>query len=498
MPMRWESAALACLSTIAAVGCSTVPDKPSASFEDKAAHCEQLFRTLDTAVDRAGVRDGGSARIDGFPYLRANRFLASYRDEPMTRRQELWWIDRLKGLDVQARTIELANLPEQDRDGLDSSLLSTDDPTVDLIHCADELARRDLSESEAIAGLRAAVDVPDEYHDWKRVLGLYPLSAVPFLQGVSAYHADMEAVFATPLEDLPINGRLVRYEPPPAPAVDRDDLSALLTRARQNPLKVPLPAPSELSRLFATFAPVLEIDQVDRSDRIGTPLLSEGGKPGVDTSNPVVFVRPAHTRYAGETFLQLVYSVWFPERPRASAIDLLAGRLDGITWRVTLDSRGEPLLFDSIHNCGCYHMFFPTQRLRSRALGQTFQEPILVPYTLGSWRPGTRTILRIASRTHYIQSVRYSGQTEAMARERYSFVADDKLRSLPREDNSRYSLFRPNGIVPGTQRAERFVFWPMGVPDPGAMRQWGRHATAFVGKRHFDDPKLIERYFEMF
>lgn len=498
MPLRWGIAALACLLIIAAVGCSTVTEKPSASVDDTAAQCEQLFRTLETAVDRAGVRDGGSARIDGFPYLRANRFLASYGDEPMSRRQELWWIDRLKGLDTQARTIELANLPKQDRDKLDLSLLNTDDPSGGLIRCADELVRRDLSEPEAIAGLRAAVDVPDEYHDWKRALGLYPLSALPFLTGVSAYHADTEAVFATPLEDLPINGRLVRYEPPPSPVVDYEDLSALLTRARRNPLKIPLPEPSELSRLFATFAPVLEIDQVDRSDRIGTPLLNEAGTPDVDTSDPVVFVRPAHTRYAGETFLQLVYSFWFPERPRTSAIDLLAGRLDGITWRVTLDRRGEPLLFDSIHNCGCYHMFFPTERLRARAPAQTFQEPILVPYTLRSWRPGKRTILRIASRTHYIQSVRYSGESEALARERYSFAADDKLRNLQRDDNSRYSLFRPNGIVPGTQRGERFVFWPMGVPDPGAMRQWGRHATAFVGKRHFDDPKLIKRYFEMF
>ena len=124
MPLRWGIAALACLLIIAAVGCSTVTEKPSASVEDTAAQCEQLFRTLDTAVDRAGVRDGGTARIDGFPYLRANRFLASYRDEPMSRRQELWWIDRLKGLDTQARTIELANLPKQDRDELDLSLLS--------------------------------------------------------------------------------------------------------------------------------------------------------------------------------------------------------------------------------------------------------------------------------------------------------------------------------------------------------------------------------------
>jgi hypothetical protein len=28
------------------------------------------------------------------------------------------------------------------------------------------------------------------------------------------------------------------------------------------------------------------------------------------------------------------------------------------------------------------------------------------------------------------------------------------------------------------------------------MRQWGTHATAFVGRRHFDAPDLIEKAFE--
>jgi len=35
----------------------------------------------------------------------------------------------------------------------------------------------------------------------------------------------------------------------------------------------------------------------------------------------------------------------------------------------------------------------------------------------------------------------------------------------------------------------------MGLSEPGAMRRWGRHATAFIGRRHFDDPWLLERYF---
>jgi hypothetical protein len=35
----------------------------------------------------------------------------------------------------------------------------------------------------------------------------------------------------------------------------------------------------------------------------------------------------------------------------------------------------------------------------------------------------------------------------------------------------------------------------MGVASAGAMRQWGTHATAFVGRRHFDDPYLLESAF---
>ena len=36
----------------------------------------------------------------------------------------------------------------------------------------------------------------------------------------------------------------------------------------------------------------------------------------------------------------------------------------------------------------------------------------------------------------------------------------------------------------------------MGIQRVGAMRQWGRHATAFVGRRHFDDAELLEKRFE--
>ena len=80
---------------------------------------------------------------------------------------------------------------------------------------------------------------------------------------------------------------------------------------------------------------------------------------------------------------------------------------------------------------------------------------------------------------------------------RYTFHPYDELRSMMRLEGGMRSAFGPDGLVPGSERLERFLFWPMGIASAGAMRQWGRHATAFVGRRHFDDADLLERRFDI-
>jgi hypothetical protein len=82
----------------------------------------------------------------------------------------------------------------------------------------------------------------------------------------------------------------------------------------------------------------------------------------------------------------------------------------------------------------------------------------------------------------------------------YGLVIDEgppelALRSMPLPGGGRRSLYAQDAIVPGTERAERYILWPMGIASAGAMRQWGNHATAFVGRRHFDDPFLLDRAF---
>jgi hypothetical protein len=222
---------------------------------------------------------------------------------------------------------------------------------------------------------------------------------------------------------------------------------------------------------------------------------------------PVMYQRVAFTRYQDQTLLQLVYSVWFPERPKSGGIDLLGGQLDSVVLRLTLAPDGTPWLYDSIHSCGCYHLFFPTPGAKPRpqpsASDGSTPEPIewaFVPAALPTLKAGQRMAMYLESGTHYVEGLRAVPAASSVESAPYALQPDGALRTLHvagASDGATRSAFWPNGIVPGTERGERILFWPMGIDSPGAMRQWGRQPTAFVGRRHFDDARLMELRFEM-
>jgi hypothetical protein len=271
--------------------------------------------------------------------------------------------------------------------------------------------------------------------------------------------------------------------------------AAMLEGTPKDALGIPVPDSGDLERLFQVHAPVWLLDQRDDDDRIGRLALADDGGVRVDTSVPTVYRRVAHTRYGDRVLLQLVYSVWLPARPKTSGLDLLGGHLDAVLWRVTLAPDGTPLLYDSIHSCGCYHQFFPTARAEPLPRPDTLDETAFVPQHLPAVSPRQRIALRLEAGTHYVQRILLSAP-DAGGRTT-DWLDDDALRSLPLAAGGRRSAFRPDGIVAGSERGERWLFWPMGVREPGAMRQWGRHATAFVGRRHFDEVRLMERYFRL-
>lgn len=454
-----------------------------------AADCRRFLEAMDGLVASAGVGDAGAARIGGFPHLRANRFLASFAaDRPQGEAYGVW-LEGLRHLDAEARQIELGNLaPDQQRalQALSPEAMPLDQA---IAACGQRLAEADAASPQRRLRLLQRVHVPDAYRDWQRAAGLYPLLHVAIAGAVARLHRELRQAFSLPLNQLPVVGRLVRYGPPQDDAMPQGQVAQILESASRNPLGVPQPAPQALERLFQNFAPVFEIDTRDDDDRIGAIRLGRRLQAEVDVAVPAVYRLVSHTRFHGQSLLQLNYVVWFPARPPAGSFDIYAGRYDGLIWRVTLTADGTPLAYDSIHPCGCYYQVFPQAGWRI-VQPEDGSEPILSPQSVKPIAPDARLVIRLAHGTHFIQRV-YAGQLPDNA-VGYRWLDYDELRSLPAPDGGRHSLFDADGFVPGSARPERFLFWPMGVPSAGAMRQWGNHAIAFLGKRHFDDPRLLE------
>jgi hypothetical protein len=209
----------------------------------------------------------------------------------------------------------------------------------------------------------------------------------------------------------------------------------------------------------------------------------------------MAYTRVTHALFEDGARIQLVYTFWFSERPARHALDPLSGRVDGLVWRVTLDRDGVPLVYDSIHPCGCYHLFFPTERVVARPAAESLDEGMFSPQTVRPPRRDEVVVLRIESGTHYLQRVSIEPRTAPAVR--YQLDDDRRLTTLPRRSGGTRSAYGSDGLMPGTERGERYFLWPMGVESAGQMRQWGHHATAFVGRRHFDDPRLLASYFSL-
>lgn len=468
---------------------STETDTKTVEYQ----RCADFFSAFDHAVSVEKGRDAQSAAIAGFPYLRADRLLALFGGKAMDHEAFETWVDRLQQLDARARKFELNNLPLKARRKLARSPSGSVEEEVR--HCGQVLRQLDMATHTGRQRLLEAVQVPDEYQTARRVVGLYPLTSIVVAQTIRAWHDKTRQTFDQSLAELPVHGELVRYVPPGARPVAPEQTSTLI-EASNDLLGVPHPQGEDLERLFAAFAPVWEVDVNSDNDLIGTPewrSREEASAPQINTSRPAVYRHVSHTQFDGRILLQLNYVIWFPSRPRTGAFDILGGHLDGITWRVTLGPNGQPLIYDAMHNCGCYHMFFPTTELQARKR-RSWSEPLLIPQAAPELLPGSRLVIRIAANTHYIQRV-YAAAIGGQNR-RYRFAEYDMLRSLPLPDGGHRSLFDANGIVASSRRGERWLIWPMGVPAPGSMRQWGHHAIAFIGRRHFDDPDLFDELFE--
>jgi hypothetical protein len=482
----------------ALVGCASGPNSETRHVDSPVEACQRWYADLDSTVHRLGVEDAQDSRMEGFPQLRQSRFSASFRDQ--ARQSDAAfdaWFGQMRELGDEGRLVEMANVPEVAWQGLlppggtGGKALAFAKTQA----CADVLSQKDLSQPMRRAKLLALPGVSDSYSTLARFLGAYAFTRWPFSAGVNRWQEETQNSFSTRITRE--GGAVQRHVPNPSAV---DEVANALAGAPRDALGVPQLSAELSQRLLDRHAPVLETAPQGGFDQFGEMNLSPDGRPTVDTAKPVVYRRVAFARQGGATLVQLVYLYWFSERPKTGPLDLLGGALDGVMWRVTLDEKGTPLVYDSAHACGCYHLFFPTPALQVKPAPEAGMEWAFVPAQAPALGSGERVVLGLAPRTHYLSALSTTADFQGATYENLDAL---QLRSMPlaRQGASngagdRRSLYGPDGIVPGSQRGERYFFWPMGVRDAGAQRQWGHHATAFVGRRHFDDPDLIERRFE--
>ena len=438
------------------VGCASrsyVPESPQLNS------CLQQYKQANAEIQQRKIPEVGAPLVDGFPFLRTSRFLASFADQAVEDdARYMAWLQMLNAQAVSVVTQWLSETDEQELQRCGQQLV-------------ENLARNELMRS--ILQIRS--QVPPSYNLWQRVLGLYPLATIPFRQGVVREQRAHQQKSARYISQLPEG--VYSYFGQEAGASGGLEVFPLL----QNMLGVPQISQAQEDSLLSRFSPVFALPE----SRYG---LAEYDKPGVpsnsgfNSSRPVIYAWLDFGRFRGGVTIRLNYSVWFSERPKERTFDLLGGELDGLIWRVHLSSSGQVLAWDSIHNCGCWYKIFPAKDRTVHQADRFFREPVYIGQKLTDQQ--VRKVLYLQSGTHHIEAIRE--QTEELE---VKLAAMTSLHELIKEQPP---LFNRQGLIDRSRRLERWFFWPMGIPSAGAMRAPGTHAIAFVGRRYFDEPLLLE------
>jgi len=486
-----------CCLLLVIQGCTKLNFNPEPSLSRKDSVCYQWLENIESELKKNAIDDPETAQIAGFPQLRFNRFLASLSDQVYSEKHFSAWLEQMRILDEKSKKRMLDILSVSAKQKLFEQIPSGDSFDLAIERCGKHLNNYSQYNAKHRGILRREVKVPDAYQSWKRVVGLYPLASYFADNSIDRLHRELSAGFNVHLNELPVQGKLIRYSPPPDSLFSQSRMAEIFKSAYadSNSIGIPGFAPVNLQQLLEQYAPVWEIDTRNDTDKIGTITLDGVNQPRIDNTQPKVYTAQKYTRWHGKVLLQLIYQIWFPAREKIGFLDLYGGTLDSVIWRVTLDPEGKPIAFDSIHACGCYYLIFPGEGYRSIPPKDN-AESVLSPKRIAAIPYGYRLMIRLQSRTHYVQQISLADNYSKVKNPIYSFLNLDTLLTLTLPNGLKRSLYDEDGFINASARTERFFLWPFGIASPGAMRQWGTHAIAFIGKRHFDDPFLLENLIE--
>ena len=482
---------LAVLAGCSSINVATVDQGPmrnsQALIQQDIADCLAGYDALETTAGELGIVDARHQRVQGFPHLRTSRFLASFDSGELSEGAYLRWLMRQNDNAVEGLLMEWKRLPAANKRRLSQHWPGTQAAVERALDdCGEALVER-----QAALPRLTGVAPDDHYQTWKRWLGIYPLTAIPFYMGVvneHEYFQEKQREFASASPGK--FGQWTHYDRQ-GPSPEPGEALALLGRQEPDALGIPMLAPAAEQQLLDAFMPAIAVRHTGNglaaNDRPLRLMADASGAIIRDINQPTIYTHISFGRYQEQITVQLNYSFWFKERRPGQPLDLLAGQFDGLTWRVHLSSSGKVLGYDQMHQCGCWYQFFPASGFSPQPTLPVTQEPFNIGRTLHPEQPFT---LWLESNTHHLLGV-LPAETPESAKP-LEVLPYAELRALAGPDGQYHSPFNAQGLIPESERPERFVFWPMGIPSPGAMRIHGTHAIAFIGQRHFDAPRILD------
>ena len=485
---------LLCLGLVACAGPLTRINTGVLQRDNQA---QVFYLELEKVIQKYKVADAGSFPVDGFAYLRTNRFLAGIKDYPELVQNGNYWVRQLLNLGMSARRKEIGNLPGAAVQEFSTTMgESLDRKTIvrKAETYAHQLFASDQNHPEFLKMLPQAVRVPDEYSTLARWIGFYPLAGIAVTAGTALAYSRHEKWHQTEPAKLEVLGALTQYRPQlETGSADPGFIKQLYDPSNLDVFGLPRVTSQDVRKLAFSFAPIIRQDVAETYDRIGR-IIWQNNQVRVDITQPSVYYYTSHSFLAGHPVLQVNYAFWYSKRAGKNAPLIERGPLDGVTYRVTLDPAGDAVMVDIMNSCGCYFFFVPKKEAVARVVTKPGEIAPLIPTWMPSEFPQKRLLLRINSGWHQVQHV----STDDFFRDAqsYALIPYEELEALPREDGQPESVFTPAGIMKDSWRFEPYIFFSMGIADIGYMRQRGRHAIKLVGRGHFTDPHLFDDSFQ--
>ena len=454
-----------------------------------------FFAELDRLTLLYNAGDASHFIVRGFPFLRTNRFFAALKNRLQNTDQVRCWLDHLQQADLDSRKKEIQNLPQTAINALAARFGLQ--PSRNAVWLQTEIFSNQLLAAHRqhprfAETVEQRLRVPDEYSTLQRIAGLYPLAGIPVTIATSLSYGRIRKWHAAEPAELSVSGSLIRFTPGPGRMDAAFDPRVLFLPENLDPLGLPRISEHQRRQLAAKFAPVIYQDVAAAYDRFGA-VKWRNGKISIDTNRTAMYFYIDHGLLNHAPALQLHYVTWYTERSGSKTPWFEKGPLDGFTVRISLDGTGKAAMIDIMNNCGCYHFFAPPKTRVDAVRNKPGEIEPLIPAWMPQDFPQKRIQLRVSSGWHQVQQI--TADTSQPQSRAYELLAYDELESLPKGQESFESAFTPKGIMKNSWRIEPYIFFSMGIPKVGYMRQRGHHAIQLIDRDHFSNPYLFDKHF---